>query len=97
MVVSSRFFERTACIAGIENDETAGAIGRFDHPRLKTGLADQGRLLVAGDAADRDGCPEKSRVSAAEIGRTVLYFGQQGGWNIQQAREVPCPSSCHEY
>ena len=46
-------------IAGVQQGEAAGAIGRFHHARPEAGLADGRRLLVAGDAADRDGAAEQ--------------------------------------
>ena len=54
MVVSSRLREIDRLPPGIEQREAAGAVGRFHHAGLEAGLADGRRLLVAGDAANRD-------------------------------------------
>ena len=40
-------------VAGIDDNETAGAIGALRGTLGKTGLAKQGRLLVPGNTADR--------------------------------------------
>ena len=37
-------------LAGVEQREAAGAVGRLDHAGLEAGLADGGGLLVAGHA-----------------------------------------------
>ena len=41
-------------LAGVHQQETAGAVGVFRLARLHTHLAEQRRLLVAGDARDSD-------------------------------------------
>ena len=40
--------------AHVHEDERAGAVGVLGHPRREARLAEQGGLLVAGDAGDRD-------------------------------------------
>ena len=44
--------------ARVENREAAGAVGGLHHAGREAGLADGGRLLVAGDAQDRQGGAE---------------------------------------
>ena len=54
MVVSSRLRDATGAVAGVEQREAAGAIGRLHHAGRETALPDGRRLLVAGDAEDGD-------------------------------------------
>jgi hypothetical protein len=61
--------------AGVEQGKAAGAIGGFHHARRKTGLADGGGLLVAGDAEDGDELHEQFRHAVAEVGGRVLTSG----------------------
>ena len=42
-----------ACVAGVHQHEAAGAVGVLGHARREAGLAEQRRLLVAGDAGQR--------------------------------------------
>ncbi len=45
----------------VHQHERAGAVGVLRHARLEAGLAEQRRLLVAGDAADRDAAADADR------------------------------------
>ena len=54
MVVSSRCARRDRRVAGVEQREAAGAVGRFHHAGLEAALPDGRGLLVAGDAEDAD-------------------------------------------
>ena len=56
-VVSKPFFDAIALVARIEQQEAAGAVGIFRHAGRVAGLAEQRRLLVAGDARDRHVAP----------------------------------------
>jgi hypothetical protein len=58
--------------AGVENRKAAGAVGRFHHAGRETGLTDQCRLLVAGDAADRNCAAEPLR--RAVVGSAIAYL-----------------------
>ena len=75
-VVSSRLRDSTASRAGVEQHETAGAVGRLGHARLETGLAEQRRLLVAGHSRDRD---FGRRTSPAPVGRKVRLLSWTSG------------------
>ncbi|MCY1431575.1 hypothetical protein D9M71_475470 [compost metagenome] len=68
-------------VAGVLDHEAAGAVGAFHHARLKTGLADQRRLLVAGHAAHRDAGAEQRGVGGAELGGAIEHLRQQAGGN----------------
>ena len=48
--------------AGVHEQEAAGAVGRLRLPGLVAALAEQCRLLVAGDARDRDARAEQLRL-----------------------------------
>jgi hypothetical protein len=63
-------------------------------PGLEAGLADGRRLLVAGDAEDRDRAPNR-RVGLAEIAGAILDLGQHRGGNAQDVEQllVPAPSA----
>ena len=76
---------------GIDEGETAGAIGRFHHARREAGLADDGRVLVAGDAADRHGGAEHIGIGDAEIIGAVLDLGQQGARHAKHGKQRVVP------
>jgi hypothetical protein len=87
MVERSRLREATALSP--EDRKAAGAVGRFHHPGRKAGLADQGRLLVAGDAADRDRAAEQRR--GPILGRAVAHLGQQRDGHAEQRAQFAAP------
>ena len=60
-------------------------------PRLEAGLADGRRLLVAGDAEDRDFRAEDRRIGDAEIGGAVLHLRQHRGGNAQDVEQFFVP------
>lgn len=64
-------------IAGIHQDKVAGAVGVLDIAALKAGLAEQRRLLVARDAADRHHCACNGGVPV-NFG-TAAYLGKHAG------------------
>ncbi len=45
--------------AGIDKQKSAGAVGAFPLAAVEAGLAEQGRLLVAGHAGNRDAVRQK--------------------------------------
>jgi hypothetical protein len=78
--------------AGIEQRETAGAVGRFEHARLETGLADGRRLLVARDAADRDFRAQDIRLRRAEIGGAIEHLRQDRAGDVQDLQQIVVPA-----
>jgi hypothetical protein len=54
-----------ALLAGVHQHEATGAIGILRQTGAKAGLAEQGGLLVAGDAADGDFPAEQVRAGFA--------------------------------
>ena len=71
--------------------EGAGAVGRFDHAGPKAALADQRRLLVAGDPGDRDRRAEQLGCRLAEIGGGVASLGQQRPRNVEPGEQLRIP------
>ncbi len=55
---------RDGLASGVEQQEAAGAVGVLGEPRFETGLAEEGRLLIAGDARDRHAGAQHVRFSA---------------------------------
>ena len=90
MVVSSRLRDSDRLVAGIEQREAAGAVGRFHHAGRETALPDGRRLLIAGDAADRNRSAERSG-GRAEIARAVAHLRQQRAAARGTARQAPGP------
>ena len=98
MVVRSRLRETTGSGAGVEQGEAAGAIGRFHHAGREAGLPDGGGLLVAGDAADRDGPAEQLRRGRAEMRRRSP--GPPAAWHRgtrEERQELVVPVARCEY
>ena len=91
MVVSRPLVDGIGLGAGVEEDEGAGAVSGFDHARREAGLADQGGLLVAGDAADGDGGAEQRRVGGAEVAGAVADFREHGGGDAEEAEHLRVP------
>ena len=67
MVVKSRFFERHQVLAGVQKRKAPGAIGRFEHARLETGIADGRR--PAGSAGDAQGSGSRRRTAISRSRR----------------------------
>ena len=85
---------RRAGLADVEQDERPGAVGVLRHARGDAGLAEQRRLLVAGDAADRDA------LGNAAVGRGRCRCGRSTGRSRagrrsgrRAARRVPDPTN----
>ena len=57
--------------AHVHQHERAGAVGVLGHARLEAGLAEQRRLLVAGDAAHGDavGCRAEAAARRSHLGQ----------------------------
>ena len=92
MVVTSLLFEATAVAAGIEEREAAGAVGRFQHAGREAGLADQGGLLIAGDAADRDRRRRKVRGRSRRNRRRSRAPRQKGCGHAEQRQQLVVPA-----
>ncbi len=78
--------------AGVHQHEAAGAIGILDHARLETGLAEQRRLLVTGDACDRDRMVEEELRPRMRVHRAgIAHAGQHRARDVQQCQQVLVP------
>ena len=86
-MVSRPCCENDGVAAGVLQDETAGAVRVLRHAGAEARLAEQRRLLVAGDAGDRDRAPEDRRGRsrrrrrccrrcAGSIARGMSQFGE---------------------
>ena len=54
IVVSRPSADGVGVVAGVHQQEAAGAVGVLGHARREAGLAEERRLLIAGDAGDGD-------------------------------------------
>ena len=92
MVVSSRFVEATGVVAGVEQREAAGAVGRFHHAGREAGLADRRRLLVARNAAGWGSrAPKQIGLGDAEIAGAVAHLRQQRARHAEQIAAIRRP------
>ena len=67
---SSRLLrDATGLRAGVQQQEAAGAVGVLGQPGREAGLAEERRLLVAGDAGDRNRARRRSARVGADAGR----------------------------
>ena len=87
----------TALRAGVQQHEAAGAIGVLGHAGGVAGLAEQGGLLVAGDAGDRDwraedvaSCSRRRRARKAERAAAV----RAGRGTVRAARRPSRRRGC---
>jgi hypothetical protein len=78
----------------VHQHEAAGAIGVLDHARLEAGLAEQRRLLVTGDAGDRDRVVEEELRPGVRVHRAgVAHLRQHRARNVEQASRSSSQSS----
>ncbi len=78
-------------LAGVEQGETAGAIGGFHVAAGEAGLADHRRLLVARHAADRHRTAEQALFGLAEERAIVLDLGQHGFGHAEHPAQIGIP------
>ena len=79
-------------LTSVHQHKAASAVGVFRHPFLHAQLAEQCRLLVTGDAGDRN----TRAAFTADVGLTVdlgrtTHFRQHGAWNIQRIQHLVVP------
>ena len=78
-------------LAGVLQQETAGAVGVLRHPGGDAHLAEQGGLLVAGDAGDGNAAKaERRRDAAVDLARWT-DVGQHAGGHPQQLEQILVP------
>ena len=77
-------------LAGVHQQEAAGSVGVFGLAGGEAGLAEEGGLLIAGDACDGD-------LHALEVHRTIdlaaaHYLGQHGHGDVQSGTDALVPA-----
>ena len=70
--------------------EAAGAVGVLGVPLVKAALAEQGRLLVPGQA--RDGYPDALELRVPVDGAGGAHFRQHGPGDVQRLQERVVPA-----
>jgi hypothetical protein len=89
-VVTSCCFDRVGSVPMLQQ-EAAGTVGVLRHARLQAHLAEQRRLLVAGDAGNRDLLDaEHARHLAVHLARQP-HLRQHARRNIEQAQQLLVP------
>ena len=78
-------------LTGVEQEKTAGAVRVLGQARLPAALPEGGGLLVAGNAAERDGPPKGRRVRLAVDGAGGADFRQHGAWDAQPSQQRLIP------
>jgi hypothetical protein len=78
--------------ARVHQGEAARAVGRLHHARLKAGLADGRRLLVARHTGDRQGPAEQLGGRRAELGVVVAHLGQQRLRHTEELQKLRAPA-----
>ena len=80
-------------LAGVLQQEAAGAVGVLRQPGRHAHLAEQRRLLIAGDAGDRDVADaERRRDAAVDLARRA-DLGQHAGRARAAASADPRPTA----
>ena len=79
-------------LAGIGEQKAAGAVGRLQHARNKARLPVGRRLLISGDASDRDSHAEMGGVGQTEIVLAVAELGENFARDGEAVEKlvVPC-------
>ena len=78
---------------GIHEQEAAGAVRVLRAARREAALPEEGRLLVARDAADRDARGDAAERGAAEVAGRRTDVGQHGRRNAEQLEQRFVPPS----
>ena len=93
MVVSSRLLRRDRLVAGVEQREAAGAVGRLHHAGREAALPDGRRLLVAGDAEDADRPAEQLGSVVPNSPAQSRTSGSSDARHAEQLAAAPRPSA----
>ncbi|OPZ05782.1 MAG: hypothetical protein BWZ09_00882 [Alphaproteobacteria bacterium ADurb.BinA305] len=78
-------------MAGVHEQEAAGAVGVLRHARGEAGLAEGRRLLVAADAGDRDRGTEQRRIGLAAHPAARHHARQQHGRDAEALEQHRIP------
>src|SRR6185295_6172878 len=79
-------------LAGVEQQEAAGAVGRLGHARREAGLAEQRRLLVARDPGDRERRVEQPRCRRAIDPAVLVNLRQDRIGHAEQCAQLGVPA-----
>ena len=92
-VVSSPFCENTGVVARVLEDEAAGAVRVLRAARVEAALPEERRLLVAGDAGDRDRAPEDRGIGLGDDAAAVDDSRQHRARDVAARRACGRPSA----
>ncbi len=76
---------------GVHQQEAAGAVGVLRHARLEAALPEGRRLLVAGDAGDRDRGAEQLGIGLAQDAARRLHLGQHRARHVEDVEQLVVP------
>ena len=82
-----------AMLSGIEQQKRAGAVRVLRLSRLPASLAEQRRLLIAGDAGDGQRRAEMVGRRRAEVAAGIPHFGKRSLRDAEQLEQIPVPRS----
>ena len=91
MVVSSRWREATGSVAGVGQQEAAGAVGALDVAGAKAALAQRRRVLIAGHARNRHG--RAQNVRGAEAVGVAAHLRQHGLGHVEEREQLRAPGA----
>ena len=80
-------------VAGVQQHKAAGAVGVFGLARLKTALAKQSRLLVAGNARDRNARGDPGVARLAKETRAGAHLGHHRGRDTKEVQQLLVPAA----
>src|SRR6185437_15678828 len=79
-------------VTGVKQEEGAGSVRAFPFAGVEAALAKESRLLIAGDAADRNAVGEEIEAAGgSEIGGTRPHFGEQVARNLEISKQLVVP------
>ena len=78
-------------LPGVDEEEAACAVGVLYLSGLEASPSEKGRLLVAGDTADRYRDTEEGRIGEAEVPGTLHSRGKHAPRNIQNGEQFVVP------
>ena len=76
-------------VADVHQHERTGSVRVLRHARLEAGLAEESRLLVAGNPRNRDLVAEEH--AGSETAARRFHIGQQGGRHAEQVEQLRRP------
>lgn len=86
------FCRRHCLLAGVEQEKTSRAVSRFGHAGVEAGLADQGGMLVARHARDRNRLIENTGRGDAIQKAVVVNLGKKSLGYIEHFQKIAVPT-----